>query len=738
MKENNHTTQQNTFELLAPAGSLAIFKAVVAAGADAVYVGGSKFGARAYADNFSDEELLEALDYAHLYGRRVYLTVNTLLKNSEIEQVCAYLQPFYEHGLDAVLVQDFGVLTAIHERFPDLAIHTSTQMTVTGVEAARLFSGYGVTRMVMARELSLNEMKRIREETGMELEAFVHGALCYCYSGQCLFSSMLGGRSGNRGRCAQPCRLPYAVLDEKHREYKKDAYVLSLKDMCGIKDLRGLADAGVYFLKIEGRMKQIPYAAGVVSYYRKYIDLFLSGQETQISEEDYRAVLALGNRCGFTDGYYHRHNGSDMVTFTKPNYEKTNEALQQQILRTYENGAAKIPVRGELVLHQGQAAYYRVKTQTVSVEISGMEVMQAQKKPLLAEDVKSRMEKTGDTPFVMEELSIKIEDGVFLPNGALNQLRREALAELQKKMLKPYQRQEHPQKAAGEKLPEACEKREKRKECVFAVTGERRQLAPVLESSCVTSVCLDMEAYDRSTIMEELKEDANAVMQKDKEVYLAMPRIFRAGTAEWVRQILPDIKRMGFAGVLVRNYEELALAKETFWGSEIITDHNLYCYNDQAVRAFAGQGVTKNTVPLELNRSEIKRRYNEESMMMLYGYYPLMTSAQCVHANTRGCDKKRGLSYLKDRYQVQFPVKNFCTYCYNVVYNSLPVLLFSNLEELKKAGIRDFRMDFTMESAKETKAILKLYEEFADGSRRQYPKEWENRYTNGHYKRGVE
>ena len=245
----------------------------------------------------------------------------------------------------------------------------------------------------------------------------------------------------------------------------------------------------------------------------------------------------------------------------------------------------------------------------------------------------------------------------------------------------------------------------------------------------------DPEAYDK---MEELKEDANAVMQKDKEVYLAMPRIFRAGTAEWVRQILPDIKRMGFAGVLVRNYEELALAKETFLGSEIITDHNLYCYNDQAVRAFAGQGVTKNTVPLELNRSEIKRRYNEESMMMLYGYYPLMTSAQCVHANTRGCDKKRGLSYLKDRYQVQFPVKNFCTYCYNVVYNSLPVLLFSNLEELKKAGIRDFRMDFTMESAKETKAILKLYEEFADGSRRQYPKEWENRYTNGHYKRGVE
>ena len=725
-------------ELLAPAGSLKTLKAVIHAGADAVYLGGSMFGARAYANNFNEEELLEAIRFGHIHGRKIILAVNTLLKEYELGQLYDYLHPYYEAGLDAVIVQDMGVMEFIKTHFPNLPIHTSTQMTITNVEGARLLKEQGVERVVTAREMSLEEIQRIHDEVGVELESFIHGALCYCYSGQCLFSSMLGGRSGNRGRCAQPCRLPYAVLDEKHREYKKDAYVLSLKDMCGIKDLRGLADAGVYSLKIEGRMKQIPYAAGVVSYYRKYIDLFLSGQETQVSEEDYRAVLALGNRCGFTDGYYHRHNGSDMVTFTKPNYEKTNEALQQQILRTYENGAAKIPVMGELVLHQGQAAYYRVKTQTVSVEISGMEVMQAQKKPLLAEDVKSRMEKTGDTPFVMEELSIKIEDGVFLPNGALNQLRREALAELQKKMLKPYQRQERPQRKAEEKFPETCEKREKRKERVFAVTGERRQLAPVLESSCVTSVCLDMEAYDRSTIMEELKEDANAVMQKDKEVYLAMPRIFRAGTAEWVRQILPDIKRMGFAGVLVRNYEELALAKETFWGSEIITDHNLYCYNDQAVRAFAGQGVTKNTVPLELNRSEIKRRYNEESMMMLYGYYPLMTSAQCVHANTRGCDKKRGLSYLKDRYQVQFPVKNFCTYCYNVVYNSLPVLLFSNLEELKKAGIRDFRMDFTMESAKETKAILKLYEEFADGSRRQYPKEWENRYTNGHYKRGVE
>ena len=333
---------------------------LVAAGADAVYLGGAMFGARAYANNLSQEELLRALDYAHLHDKKIYLTVNTLMKQQELEdRLLPYLEPFYKAGLSAVIVQDFGAFEAIKEAFPGLHIHASTQMTVTGAAGAKLLKEAGASRVVTARELNLSEIKAIHDNCDIEIESFIHGALCYCYSGQCLLSSFQGGRSGNRGRCAQPCRLPYAVLDEKHREYKKDAYVLSLKDMCGIKDLRGLADAGVYSLKIEGRMKQIPYAAGVVSYYRKYIDLFLSGQETQVSEGDYQAVLALGNRCGFTDGYYHRHNGSDMVTFTKPNYEKTNEALQQKILRTYENGAAKIPVRGELVLHQGQAGDFR-------------------------------------------------------------------------------------------------------------------------------------------------------------------------------------------------------------------------------------------------------------------------------------------------------------------------------------------------------------------------------------------
>ena len=256
------------------------------------------FGARAYANNFSEEELLEAIDYAHLFGRKVYLTVNTLLKNAELtRKLYDYILPFYRRGLDAVLVQDMGVFSFIREYFPDFPIHTSTQMTITGVEGARMLQSLGAERIVMAREVSLSEMKEIYDQTGVELEAFVHGALCYCYSGQCLFSSMLGGRSGNRGRCAQPCRLAYSVLDENHNTYEKESFVLSLKDMCGIEDLNKLWEAGVYSLKIEGRMKQAPYAAGIVSFYRKYIDRFLAQKKKEnvpVEKQDMQDILALG------------------------------------------------------------------------------------------------------------------------------------------------------------------------------------------------------------------------------------------------------------------------------------------------------------------------------------------------------------------------------------------------------------------------------------------------------------
>lgn len=348
-------------ELLSPAGAYPILKAVIGAGADAVYVGGPAFGARAYADNFSKEELLESIDYAHIHNRKVYLTVNTLLKEREMEeQLFDYLLPYYEQGLDAVIVQDFGVLTFIREAFPQLSIHASTQMTVTGTDGAAFLQKQGASRIVTARELSFEEIQKIKSDTGVEIESFVHGALCYCYSGECLLSSMLGGRSGNRGRCAQPCRLPYEVLNAAGERLTREAtHILSPKDLCTIGMIPQLAECGIDSFKIEGRMKQAEYAAGVTSIYRKYIDLYeqYGSEAFQVDKNDEKKLESLGSRSGFTTGYYTRHNGSDMITFSKPNHTKTDEKLHETIRETYLQKDLQRKIKGNLKLFCGKKCY---------------------------------------------------------------------------------------------------------------------------------------------------------------------------------------------------------------------------------------------------------------------------------------------------------------------------------------------------------------------------------------------
>ena len=333
-------------ELLAPAGSYETMEAAIAAGADAVYIGGGRFGARAYADNPGEEQLLRAIDYVHLHGKKLYLTVNTLLKEQELqEELYGYLAPLYREGLDAVIVQDLGVLRFIKQNFPGLPIHASTQMTITGVEGAKLLKEAGAVRVVTARELSLEEIRAIWEATHMEIESFVHGALCYCYSGQCLMSSLIGGRSGNRGRCAQPCRLPYQVWQQNRRLNGRDSsYPLSPKDMCTVRLLPQILEAGVCSLKIEGRMKKAEYTAGVVEIYRKYLDRYLSGdRQPQVSREDYQQLLDLYNRDGFHESYYRQRNGKNMMALkneknaaqARERKPARNEALFERIRREY-------------------------------------------------------------------------------------------------------------------------------------------------------------------------------------------------------------------------------------------------------------------------------------------------------------------------------------------------------------------------------------------------------------------
>lgn len=746
-------------ELLAPAGSLKTLKAVIHAGADAVYLGGSMFGARAYANNFNEEELLEAIRFGHIHGRKIILAVNTLLKEYELGQLYDYLHPYYEAGLDAVIVQDMGVMEFIKTHFPNLPIHTSTQMTITNVEGARLLKEQGVERVVTAREMSLEEIQRIHDEVGVELESFIHGALCYCYSGQCLFSSIIGGRSGNRGRCAQPCRLSYEVLQgEKSLTGHHATPILSLKDMCTLPFLYELADHGVYSFKIEGRMKTPEYAAGVVSIYRKYMDSYLDGSRIPVEKKDIRALLELGNRGGFTNGYYYHHNDSDMLSGESASHNKSEGVLQDNIRREYVDTELKEKIKGKLILNKECPAKIEVQYGKIKVSYQGDMVLVAQNRPLTKEVVTEKITKTGNTPFVFENLEVTMDDDIFMPVNQLNQLRRGALEALEEALLKPYERT-FPElvetssaetdrqttgnaikekQISGQSLSQASGQQSAGSSTeVRVLIEDAEQIPAVLKADFVDTVYLDCMLYTRENLIRKLSEDIDRVHASGKKAFYVFPFIFRQQTSLFYEKIMPELKKLPLNGIMVRSLDEIAFIKE--WGNEnwqMVSDSNLYTYSNEAAEYFYRLGMIQDTIPVELNRKEILRRGNSRSEIIIYGRLPLMITAQCIHKNTLGCMHQPKVLNLKDRYSVYFPVKNFCSECYNVIYNSLPVCLFKEDVTVKKIAPAAVRLSFTTETEEETEQILTIYGDIYKngGILGQLPMEC----TNGHFKRGVE
>lgn len=746
-------------ELLAPAGSLKTLKAVIHAGADAVYLGGSMFGARAYANNFNKEELLEAIRFGHIHGRKIILAVNTLLKEYELGQLYDYLHPYYEAGLDAVIVQDMGVMEFIKTHFPNLPIHTSTQMTITNVEGARLLKEQGVERVVTAREMSLEEIQRIHDEVGVELESFIHGALCYCYSGQCLFSSIIGGRSGNRGRCAQPCRLSYEVLQgEKSLTGHHATPILSLKDMCTLPFLYELADHGVYSFKIEGRMKTPEYAAGVVSIYRKYMDSYLDGSRIPVEKKDIRALLELGNRGGFTNGYYYHHNDSDMLSGESASHNKSEGVLQDNIRREYVDTELKEKIKGKLILNKECPAKIEVQYGKIKVSYQGDMVLVAQNRPLTKEVVTEKITKTGNTPFVFENLEVTMDDDIFMPVNQLNQLRRGALEALEEALLKPYERTLpelvetssaetdrqttgnaiKEKQISGQSLSQASGQQSAGSSTeVRVLIEDAEQLPAVLKADFVDTVYLDCMLYTRENLIRKLSEDIDRVHASGKKAFYVFPFIFRQQTSLFYEKIMPELKKLPLNGIMVRSLDEIAFIKE--WGNEnwqMVSDSNLYTYSNEAAEYFYRLGMIQDTIPVELNRKEILRRGNSRSEIIIYGRLPLMITAQCIHKNTLGCMHQPKVLNLKDRYSVYFPVKNFCSECYNVIYNSLPVCLFKEDATVKKIAPAAVRLSFTIETEEETEQILTIYGDIYKngGILGQLPMEC----TNGHFKRGVE
>lgn len=731
-------------ELLAPAGSLATLKAVVNAGADAVYLGGELFGARAYANNFSKEELLEGIDYGHRNDCRVILAVNTLLKEKELkEQLFDYLLPYYEKGIDAVIVQDFGVMAWIKEQFPGLPIHTSTQMTVTGVEGAKFLASMGADRVVMARELSFSEIREIHEAVDVELEGFVHGALCYCYSGQCLFSSMLGGRSGNRGRCAQPCRLPYQVLNGAKKPLgRAENYILSPKDLCTIENIPKLAEAGIYSFKIEGRMKQAEYAAGVVSIYRKYMDRYLSYGATDyaVAKEDKKKLYDFGNRSGFTDGYYTKHNGKEMITFEKPNHTKSNDALQEQIRKQYIETEKKEQIKGKVFLQKGVPARMEVSLRELSVSVTGDVVQKAKNSPLKKENIYEKLNKTKSTPYEFESLEIIMEDDIFLPVQAINQLRRDVLTKLAREEAEAFVR-----KPVEKKLIEYSDNSENLpgETCLSVSVETKEAFFASVKRAFVKRIYLDSQIFGQKTSgkseAEEMKELVKLAKEAGKEVYYIFPFVFRSSTKKRYEMFVEELKTVGFDGFLIKSYDEIGFCREHQISEEkLMLDHNMYTYTDFTRHSFASCGIKRDTAPLELNAKELMHRDNTDSEMILYGYLPLMVSAQCVHKNMQGCDKKRQISYLKDRYGKEFAVKNNCKDCYNVIYNVSPLSLMHQKKEILPMGFSWYRLCFTLETEKEAEHILDLYEKMWLQGKKKEEVSYLLDYTNGHFKRGVE
>lgn len=709
-------------EILAPAGSMECLRAAVAAGADAIYLGGTKFGARAYAQNLSEEDLVQAIEYVHIHGRKIYMTVNTLLKDRELNELYAYLLPYYKAGLDGVIVQDIGAVKFIGEYFPEMPVHASTQMTITNTLGADFLKRYGITRVVPARELSLKEIRDMKKQTGLEMECFVHGALCYCYSGQCLLSSMIGGRSGNRGQCAQPCRLPYQT------EGKKPADLMSLKDLCTIDILPELIDAGIDSFKIEGRMKQPEYVYTVVKMYRKYADQYLKLQKEgkgkssyHVSEADKRELLATYQRRGYCEGYYYQHNGKDMVSLKRPKNGRDGSAEE----KPWQNIKVQEKINGILTLSVGNRAKLTVSCGDVIVECIGQEVQAAQKQPLDPARIEKQMRKTGNTEFTFDNLEILIEGNVFLPMQALNELRREGIEELTEQIQMQYRREE-----AGCGMKTATAGFDSDADGVTETAGKKECC---ISASVQNKAQLDTAVNSKIRYI-YLEEDVEFEREDGVQYFLAMPYIFRENTIKRYEKMYTEIEKK-YDGILIRNWESYAWLKRHEYQKEIRSDYNLYIFNRKTKEELRRLGIARGTASVELNDRELARIGIEEQVFIAYGYQPVMISAGCIQKTSASCDGKGGVLSISDRYQKKFAVRRYCRDCYNVMYNSAPLFLADKAEEVHALAPAELRLDFTTESSGQVKEICHAYTlAFEKGCKTEPPMQ---DYTRGHFKRGV-
>ncbi|MBD7913665.1 U32 family peptidase [Clostridium sp. Sa3CUN1] len=782
----------NRIEILAPAGSMESLIAAMNKGADAVYLGGNKFSARAYASNFDNDNMIKAVDYVHSYGAKVYVTLNTILKENEIEEAVRYVGFLYEIGVDAIILQDLGLFKRIKEEFPDFEIHASTQMTIHNGEGALFFKEKGFHRIVLSRELSIDEVKYISKDLGIETEIFVHGALCISYSGQCLMSSMIGGRSGNRGRCAQPCRMEYTLKGINSGERK--AYLLSPKDTCTIENVKDIIDSGTYSLKIEGRMKRAEYVAGVVDNYKKAVEKELYKTEYNVNKGK-RELLQLFNRGGFSNAYLHKNLGKDMMSFNHPRntgvplgkIEKSGEIILKEnialgdgfrfrdtgfnINKIIKDGLeVKEAKRGEKVkifpkaykigdeifksldkklfqsLEDSLKPYNRKIDLTAKVSFKISEPLKLivtyndKEYTFLGEIVNKAEKKPLSKERIIEALS-KSSDSVFKLNEIefINFedgfLRISDVNNLRREALESIQksitksyRRKRPEK--NEKIKEEINKKVSFDIMYQCITKE--QLKAILEEGA-TDIIIDVFNRDKDAL--KIQDIINLYEEKNVNIYLKIPNIIKSefntvvNLIEKVKNYIKGIVTVN-AGIIRKYQNELI----------IIGDYKLNIINSEALK-FYQKEIHVPTLSLELNRKEIKTmlKGNKGNIQgIVYGKTELMISEYCPIGSTFGekssckdCNLActRDKFTLIDRMNEKFRVMTDI-FCRSYILNPSPLNLIEEKEDLVSLGVNSFRVEFRDESYNEVKKVFKMIRHEEEINSKEY--------TKGHYRRGIE
>lgn len=665
-------------ELLAPAGSREALAAAVQNGADAVYMGLGSFNARRSARNFTDEDFADAVAYCHLHGVRVYLTLNTLLTDRELPEAAEALRKASAWGVDAVLVQDWGLWQLAKLVAPDQPLHASTQMSLHTLSGAKLAAELGMERVVLARELSARDTEVICRSCGAEVEVFAHGALCMCYSGQCAMSAMIGGRSGNRGTCAQPCRLPYSIGE-------KTGYLLSLKDNNLARYLGQMEQMGVACVKLEGRMKRPEYVAAVTGIYRRLLDEKRppNGQEQAQLEKAF-------SRSGFTDGYWLGRRGAQMFGM-RPENARWPEDWFAQVRKTYENGAENRPLTVDFTCRVAAGKPTELTATLAdgrSITVSGAVPEAARNRSLTPEELRARLQKTGGTAFVCRRADISLEDGLMLSAGSVNALRREALEGLRALLTCPPERRVFPTPA----LPETDE----------AHTGAPALTASVTYAHQLTRELAQSVAYLYLplSLLDEVDLDAYAGCTK---LCAVLPRIFRTEDETKFRRILQAHPQL--AAVAVSNLGHLPIVAGL--GLEVRGDLGMNVFNSRSLLFLRELGLQSVTVSAELRHQQIRdlRKYLP-CEAVVYGRLPLMITENCPLRCAGQCGRGAG-GVLTDRTGAAFPV--LCGHgCRSEIQNS-KTLFLADKPEWQRCALRWARLRFTTETAEECLAVLRRY-----------------------------